>query len=77
MNLDLLADLACEAAKAGKLVEVELADWTRPAGFPFPAKRGNANDPVWRWRPEALIEYVREQRSGDTGPPPPVEVTGP
>ena len=64
MNLDALADMACEAAKEGKLVEVELANWTRPAGFPFPAKRGNANDPVWAWRPEALIEYVRVQRGG-------------
>lgn len=78
MNLDMLADLACEAAKAGKLVEVELGEWKRPVGFPFPHKRGKEHDPVWRWRPETLIEYIRQQRSGETAPPaPPAEEPAP
>lgn len=64
MDLDCIADLACDAAKAGTMVEIELGEWARPAGFPFPYKRGKVGDPVWAWRPEALIEYVRQQRSG-------------
>ena len=61
MNLDALADMACAAAKEGRFVVVDLGEWKRPVGFPFPAVRGNATRP-WEWPPERIIEYVRLNR---------------